>query len=114
MLCDGCEGAVRALSEPTPGRIESTVHMVVMDRLTDGQFDDCEITLRELNMVEQSIVKSLCAIHHGRIKYPTDIRGSSGEGRRAAEPGSAESREEDQALVPASSAAHTREVARQA
>jgi membrane-associated HD superfamily phosphohydrolase len=38
MLCDGCEGAVRALSEPTPGRIESTVHQVVMARLNDGQF----------------------------------------------------------------------------
>ena len=71
MLCDGCEGAVRAITEPTPGRIESTVHQVVMARLTDGQFDDCDITLRELQLVEQSIVKSLCAIHHGRIKYPT-------------------------------------------
>jgi len=79
MLCDGCEGAVRALSEPTPGRIESTVHQVVMDRLNDGQFDDCDITLRELKLVEQSIVKSLCAIHHGRIKYP------KGERRHAAE-----------------------------
>lgn len=70
MICDACEGAVRALAEPTPGRIESNVHQVVMDRLNDGQFDDCEITLRELRLVEESIVKSLCAIHHGRIKYP--------------------------------------------
>ncbi len=70
MICDGCEGAVRAIAEPTPGRIESTVHQVVMDRLTDGQFDDCDITMRELSMVEQSLVKSLCAVHHGRIKYP--------------------------------------------
>lgn len=72
MLCDGCEGAVRALSEPTPGRIESTVHQVVMSRLTDGQFDHCDITLKDLRTIEQSIVKSLCAIHHGRIKYPKD------------------------------------------
>ncbi len=70
MICDGCEGAVRAISEPTPGRIESTVHQVAMDRLTDGQFDDCDITMRELSLVEQSLVKSLCAVHHGRIKYP--------------------------------------------
>jgi len=76
MLCDGCEGAVRALSEPTPGRIESTVHQVVMARLNDGQFDDCEITLRELKVVERSVVKSLGAIHHGRVKYPTDPAGS--------------------------------------
>lgn len=77
MLCDGCEGAVRALNEPTPGRVESTVHQVVMDRLNDGQLDDCEINLRELSAVEQSIVKSLCAIHHGRIKYPKADRQAS-------------------------------------
>jgi cyclic-di-AMP phosphodiesterase PgpH len=70
MLCDGAEGAVRSLSEPTPGRIETMVHQVVMERLNDGQFDECDITLRELNIVEQSLIKSLVAIHHGRIKYP--------------------------------------------
>ncbi len=87
MICDSCEGAVRALSEPTPGRIESTVHQVVMERLNDGQFDDCDITLRELKIVEQSLVKTLCAVHHGRIKYPkgsTDREeGPAGEARAA-------------------------------
>jgi cyclic-di-AMP phosphodiesterase PgpH len=71
MICDSCEGAVRALAEPTPGRIETLIHQIIMDRLNDGQFDDCDITLKELNLVERSLVKSLCAIHHGRIKYPT-------------------------------------------
>jgi len=71
MICDSCEGAVRALPEPTPGRIETLVHQIIMDRLNDGQFDECDITLRELNLVERSLVKSLCAIHHGRIKYPS-------------------------------------------
>jgi putative nucleotidyltransferase with HDIG domain len=70
MICDSCEGAVRALPEPTPGRIETLIHQIIMERLNDGQFDDCDITLRELNIVERSLVKSLCAIHHGRIKYP--------------------------------------------
>ena len=70
MLCDGVEGAVRALHEPTPGRIEGVVHEIFMARLMDGQFDDCEITLKELFKVEQSLVKSLCAFHHGRIAYP--------------------------------------------
>ncbi len=70
MLCDSVEGAVRALQDPTPGRIESVVHDIVMSRLMDGQFDDCDITLKELSRVEQSLVKSLRAIHHGRIAYP--------------------------------------------
>ncbi|MFQ6048998.1 MAG: HDIG domain-containing metalloprotein, partial [Phycisphaerae bacterium] len=70
MLCDGVEGAVRALQEPTPGRIEATVHQIAMQRLMDGQLDDCDITLKELERVEESLVKSLCAIYHGRISYP--------------------------------------------
>lgn len=70
MLCDSVEGAVRALQEPTAGRIESVVHEIAMARLMDGQFEDCDITLKELARVEQSIVKSLQAFHHGRIAYP--------------------------------------------
>ncbi len=81
MLCDGCEGAVRALPEPTPGRIESVVHQVAVDRLSDGQFDNCDITLRELKLIERSLVKSLAAIHHGRIRYPE--KASAGAGRGA-------------------------------
>ncbi len=70
MLCDGVEGAVRALPEPTAGRIENVVHKVLMERLNDGQFDDCDITLKELHRVEESLVKSLCRFYHGRVAYP--------------------------------------------
>jgi putative nucleotidyltransferase with HDIG domain len=113
MLCDTCEGAVRASTEPTPGRIESTVHGMVMDRLNDGQFDDCDITLRELKLVEQSMVKSLCAIHHGRIKYPKG-EGGSEEGcpPEGAESGSKPADAEKS--LPVDSSDETPEVARQA
>jgi membrane-associated HD superfamily phosphohydrolase len=70
MISDGVEGTVRSLADPTPSRIETVVHEIIMARLMDGQFDDCEITLRELTRVEQSLVRSLCSIHHGRITYP--------------------------------------------
>jgi hypothetical protein len=70
MLCDSVEGAIRSLQDPTPGRIESVVHETVMARLMDGQFDDCDITLKGLSRVEQSLVKSLRAIYHARIAYP--------------------------------------------
>jgi hypothetical protein len=83
MLCDSVEGAVRALSEPTPGRIEGLVHQMVMDRLADGQFEECDITLRELHKVEESMVKSLCAIYHGRIVYPSAKEPGSTAGTRA-------------------------------
>ncbi|MCH7812606.1 MAG: hypothetical protein IID40_01165 [Planctomycetes bacterium] len=70
MICDSVEGTVRSLAEPTAGRIESVVHQVLSDRLNDGQFGECDITLRELQTVEDSIVKSLCTFYHGRVTYP--------------------------------------------
>ncbi|MGB0715403.1 MAG: HD family phosphohydrolase [Phycisphaerae bacterium] len=70
MLCDGVEGAVRALNEPTVGRIESVVHQVVQSRVNDGQLSDCDMTMREIQLVEDSLVKTLCSIYHGRVAYP--------------------------------------------
>ena len=70
MLADASESACRTLSDPAPARIEHLVHEIAMKRLLDGQFDDCNLTLRELNVVEDSIVKSLTAVYHGRVKYP--------------------------------------------
>jgi membrane-associated HD superfamily phosphohydrolase len=70
MLSDAVESASRALTEPTPARIASLVHELAMKRLLDGQFDECRLTLEELEIIEQSLVKSLTAVYHGRVKYP--------------------------------------------
>ena len=70
MLSDAVESASRALTEPTPARIASLVHDLAMKRLLDGQFDECGLTLEELEIVEASLVKSLTAVYHGRVKYP--------------------------------------------
>lgn len=71
MLADAAESSVRAMDNPTPGRIENQVHAMVSRRLMDGQFDECELTLREVHQIEESLVKSLCGIYHSRIAYPT-------------------------------------------
>ena len=71
MLADVVEGAVRSLAgEITPNRIESVVHNMAMKRLQDGQFDECELTLKELSQIEVSVAKSLAGHYHGRIAYP--------------------------------------------
>ena len=44
---------------------------IARKRLLDGQFDECELNFRELAVIEESLVKSLCGIYHGRIAYPT-------------------------------------------
>ncbi|OHB51568.1 MAG: hypothetical protein A2Y12_16460 [Planctomycetes bacterium GWF2_42_9] len=71
MLADSIEGAVRAQTEVTPTKIETIVHNMAMKRLQDGQFDECELTLKELSKIEETLSKSLAAHYHGRVAYPT-------------------------------------------
>lgn len=70
MLSDCVESASRALSEPTPSRISKLVHNLALNRLLDGQFAESGMTLEEVKMVEDSLIKSLTSVYHGRIKYP--------------------------------------------
>ncbi|MEZ6131935.1 MAG: HDIG domain-containing protein [Planctomycetaceae bacterium] len=70
MLADAVESASRSLSEPTPRRIQSLVHEITLKRVLDGQFDECGLTMSELRVIQASLVKSLLAVHHGRVKYP--------------------------------------------
>jgi putative nucleotidyltransferase with HDIG domain len=74
MLCDASESATRALNEPTHNRIESLVRSLARRRLDDGQFDECPLTFAELKVVEDTIIKTLSAIHHQRIAYPSTSR----------------------------------------
>ncbi|MBN2021704.1 MAG: HDIG domain-containing protein [Pirellulales bacterium] len=70
MLADAVESASRTLVDPTPARIDSLVREIAERRLDDGQFDESGLTLRELRTIEDSMVKSVTAIYHGRVKYP--------------------------------------------
>jgi hypothetical protein len=79
MLADGCESAARAMVEPTASRIESLVEEMARKRLDDGQFDECDLTMRDLELVKRSLVKSLLGIYHSRIAYPSTPGASGGE-----------------------------------
>jgi putative nucleotidyltransferase with HDIG domain len=70
MMADAVESASRALSDPTPSRLEGLVSDMIDRRLRDGQFDECGLTLREIAEVRDSLIKSLIGIYHGRVKYP--------------------------------------------
>jgi membrane-associated HD superfamily phosphohydrolase len=71
MIADTCESACRSMgTAATPGKIENRVHVLIKQKLDDGQFDDSGLTLRELKIIENSVIKSIIAAMHGRIKYP--------------------------------------------
>jgi putative nucleotidyltransferase with HDIG domain len=71
MLADAAESATRSMKEPTAGAIEALVNKLSKNRLLDGQFDDCDLTLRDLDRVEKSLIKTLLSIYHGRLSYPS-------------------------------------------
>lgn len=79
MLCDAVESASRAMADPTPSRIEAMVRAIATKRLLDGQFDECDLTLRELNTIVEAVSKTLASIYHGRIAYPTGPAGGESD-----------------------------------
>jgi putative nucleotidyltransferase with HDIG domain len=74
LLADSCEATTRAMAMSRGNlprdEIEATVDRLLEERRADGQFDDAEITLRELRIVRDTIVESLVGIYHPRIAYP--------------------------------------------
>jgi putative nucleotidyltransferase with HDIG domain len=70
MLADAVEAASRTLDDPTPARIQGLVQKIINDIFIDGQLDECELTLKDLNAVAKSFNIVLNAIHHQRIEYP--------------------------------------------
>lgn len=69
-IADSVEAAVRSLKEPTPERIANLVKSIITSKLNDGQFDECDLSMRELKTVENVICETLNGIFHSRIEYP--------------------------------------------
>ena len=72
MLADSVEASVRSLSSHEEPAIRAMVSRIISDRLIDGQFDECDLTLRDLDRTRESFIEQLLAMYHRRIAYPTN------------------------------------------
>ncbi len=70
MIADGCEAAARSLQDRSRENVKKVVRKIVNERMELGQFEDCEITLKELNIIVHTVVNNLTGIYHSRIEYP--------------------------------------------
>lgn len=70
MIADSCEAASRTLRTPTYPKVRDMVRKIVQAKVADGQFDECDLTFRDLHQIEKSIEKVLMAQYHTRIDYP--------------------------------------------
>ena len=83
MIADAVEAAVRSLSRPAVGRVEAIVRKIIKDKLNDGQFDQCDLTLKDLDTIAVALVKILSGIYHTRIEYPEkELRAEIERGRK--------------------------------
>ena len=70
MIADASEAAVRSLSDRSPEKVASLVSSLVEERMNLDQFVDCNITMRELTIVTQTVTNQLAGVYHSRVKYP--------------------------------------------
>lgn len=69
-IADSVEAAVRSMNHPTPEQINNLVQSIIKDRLQDGQFSECDLTFKELQIVGKTLCETLNGIFHSRITYP--------------------------------------------
>ncbi|MDR0399084.1 HD family phosphohydrolase [Candidatus Endomicrobiellum devescovinae] len=69
MLADSCEAACRSIEEPTTARIKDMVEKIINNKFIDGQFSVCPITLKDLELMRDSIISTITGIYHARIEY---------------------------------------------
>jgi putative nucleotidyltransferase with HDIG domain len=70
MLGDGVEASVRSLSSRDEPAIRAMVTRIIEERTADGQFDECDLTLRDLELIREALVAQLLGMYHSRIAYP--------------------------------------------
>jgi cyclic-di-AMP phosphodiesterase PgpH len=71
MLADTVESAARVLQDPTPGRIREMVDRLVSQKIAEGQLDQSPLTLREIDLIKESLSNVLTGMYHHRIDYPS-------------------------------------------
>ena len=72
MLADGTEASVRSLAEKKPETIRAMVEKIVSERLAEGQLDECDLTLRDIQQIKEAFCELLLGVYHERIPYPED------------------------------------------
>ncbi len=76
MIADACEAATRSITDPTPAKIQSMVSHIIQKRLNEEQFNECDITLSDLKVIEESFTRTLVSLYHHRIQYPSEKKDS--------------------------------------
>jgi putative nucleotidyltransferase with HDIG domain len=70
MLADGCESAVRSISDPDSEKVENVINGIFKSRIDDGQLENSPITYSDITKLKEAFISILIGQHHRRIRYP--------------------------------------------
>ena len=70
MICDACEARVRTINNRTHENVDKAVKEIIEERMELDQFNECDITFKELDMIRVTITNTLSGVLHERVKYP--------------------------------------------
>ena len=73
MLADVVEAGVRSLSNPNSEKISSMVKKMIKDKLKDGQLDECDLTMKDIDKIVEKFVYIINGMYHNRIEYPENV-----------------------------------------
>ena len=82
MLADGCEAAVRSARPSTAEEVAEIVNRIIDQRVTEAQLSECDLTLRDLDVIRETFVSVLKGAFHPRIKYPSPEKVTDSESER--------------------------------
>jgi len=78
MLADSAEAVVRSAEDHSAENLLALVRRVVDERVAEGQLDDCDLTMRDIEQIKKSFVEILLGMYHPRIEYPTSLQAAEG------------------------------------
>ena len=71
-IADSVEAAVRSMKNPNSDKIRNLVHSIIQSRVQEHQFDECDVSIKELKIIEKVLCETLNGIFHSRIEYPKE------------------------------------------
>ena len=72
MLADSVEAAVRSIKEPTEDKIKEMINNIISDKLSCGQLNNCNLTIKDIEKIKKCFLTALNGIYHHRIEYPKE------------------------------------------
>ena len=70
MIADGCEAKVRTLPDRSHEKVDEAVREIIEERMDLGQFDECDLTMSDIDIIRKTITNSLAGVYHDRVEYP--------------------------------------------